>query len=150
MSMDLRFDVEIAAVVSAWAAAGRELTPAFITHEIVTAHEQRGLARECDDTLFFKHYTYKAVRKDVGAYIAKVYGGDSDVEPKTPPLPGFDHIQQYYVIKRGKEDVAVPVAQMTDDEIDARIQFLKRRAGACLAHADELHRYKTLRGVAAA
>lgn len=146
MSTDTRFEVEIASAVAAWAAAGKELTPAFITHEIVTQHEARGLARECDDTTFFKHYTYKALRKDVGTYIAKAYGDDqNDKRSKDTFLPGFEFVQQYYVIRRGADDIAVPVGQMSDEEIDAKIMFIERRGRACLAHADELRRYKKLR-----
>jgi hypothetical protein len=144
------FDLEIAAHVAAWDAAGKELVPAFITHEIITKHEP-GLARQNDHTDFFKHYAYKGHRKDVGSYIAKVYG-DNDGGSKGAEsfLPGFEHVQRHYVLKRGGEDVAVPVELMTDIEIDARVQLLKRRGRACLAHADELDRFKLLRAAPAA
>lgn len=142
---DNKFEIEIAAHVAAWDRAGKELVPAFITHEIITKHEP-GLARTNEHTEFFKHYTYKGHRKDVGSYIAKMYGDDDDKQKTLDQfLPGFEHVQRRYVIKRGSEDVAVLVEQMTDDEIDARVQLLKRRGRACLAHADELARFKAIR-----
>jgi len=145
MSAEKKFDLEIATTVAAWDVAGKELVPAFITHEIITRHEP-GLARQNEHTDFFKHYAYKGHRKDVGSYIAKAFG-DDDEKQKTLDsfLPGFEHVQRRYVIKRGAEDVAVLVEAMTDAEIDARVQLLKRRGRACLAHADELARFKVLR-----
>jgi hypothetical protein len=140
-----KFDLEIAEHVQAWDDAGKELVPAFITHEIITKHEP-GLARTNEHTEFFKHYAYKGHRKDVGAYIAKVYGDTEDERKQLElVLPGFEHIQRRYVIKRNGEDVAVHPNDMDDQEIDARVRLLKRRGRACLAHADELERFKLIR-----
>ena len=111
MSSESAFELEIATVVAAWDAAGKELVPAFITHEIVTKHEP-GLARPNEHTDFFKHYTYKGHRKDVGAYIAKVYGDDDEERKKMELLlPGFEHLQRRYVVKRGEEEVAVRIGR---------------------------------------
>jgi hypothetical protein len=115
-----KFEIEIAAHVAAWDRAGKELVPAFITHEIITKHEP-GLARTNEHTEFFKHYAYKGHRKDVGSYIAKMYGDDDDKQKTLDQfLPGFEHVQRRYVIKRGSEDVAVLVEQMTDENRCAR------------------------------
>jgi hypothetical protein len=139
------FDLEIAEVVAAWDAAGKELVPQFITHEIIQKHEP-GLARTNEHTEFFKHYAYKGHRKDVGAYIAKVYGDADDDEQKRlqSVLPGFEHIQRRYIVKRNGEDVAVHPADMTKVERVARIQLLRRRGRTCFAHADELERFDAL------
>lgn len=145
MSSESKFELEIATTVAQWDKAGKELVPAFITHEIITKHEA-GLARTNEHTEFFRHFAYQGLRKDVGAYISKVFG-DTDDERKQLEmvLPGFEHIQRRYVIKRKGEDVAVHPNDMTDDEIDAREQLLRRRGRACFAHADELSRFKALR-----
>jgi hypothetical protein len=139
------FELEIAAVVTAWDAAGKELVPAFITHEIITKHEP-GLARQNAHTDFFKHYAYKGHRKDVGAYIAKAFG-DNDADEKKKMelvLPGFEHVQRRYIVTRNGEDVAVQTTDMTKAERVARVQLLRRRGKTCLAHADELERFDTL------
>lgn len=145
MGTESKFELEIATTVAEWDKAGKELVPAFITHEIITKHEA-GLARQNEHTDFFKHYAYLGHRKDVGTYIAKVYGDTDDERKKLElVLPGFEHIQRRYVIKRNGEDVAVHPNDMTDEEIDAREQLLRRRGRACFAHADELKRFKSLR-----
>lgn len=146
MSGQNPFDLEIAATVAEWDKAGKELVPAFITHEIITKHEP-GLARTNEHTEFFKYYAYKGHRKDVGAYIAKVFGDTDDDEQKKLELvlPGFEHIQRRYVVKRNGEDVAVHPNDLSDPEIDAREQLLRRRGRTCFAHADELKRFKALR-----
>jgi hypothetical protein len=151
MSAESNFEAEIAATVTAWDRAGKELVPAFITHEIVTKHEA-GLARTNEHTEFFKHYAYKGHRKDVGAYIAKVFGDTDDDEQKKLELllPGFEHIQRRYIIKRSGEDVAVHPNDMSDEEISAREQLLRRRGKRCIAHADELRRFKAIRKAARA
>lgn len=147
MSSENAFEMEIAAKVAELDAAGKDLVPAFITHEIITAHDA-GLARQNEHTDFFKHYAYKGHRQDVGAYIAKVYGDrPSDQEPDSQHvLHGFEFVQTHYVIERDGSKVAVRVEHMTDIEIDARVRLLQRRGKACIAHADELARFKNLRG----
>jgi hypothetical protein len=145
MGDDNKFELEIAEHVATWDRDGKELVPAFITHEIITKHEP-GLARTNEHTEFFKHYAYKGHRKDVGAYIAKVYGDTEDERRQLElVLPGFEHIQRRYVVRRNGEDVAVHPKDLSDPEIDARVRLLKRRGKACLAHANELARFKTIR-----
>jgi hypothetical protein len=140
------FETEIAVVVAQWDKAGRDLVPSFITNELVQSHKH-GLARANEHTPFFEHYTYKGLRQHVGAFISKNYGDDDrDEKIDQQVLPGFDFVQRRYVITRGDEKVAVLVECMTDDELDAHVQFLRRRGQACMSHADELARFKHLRG----
>lgn len=140
----LKFDQEVANKIAQWAAAGRDIVPSFITHEIVQSHVG-GLARQNEHTLFWEHHTYKSLREDVGRYITKAYGKE-DEEKKAVLLPGFEYVQQFYIVRRGDEDVAVAPAAMSDEEIDAKVQLLRRRGTACFAHADEFDRYKKMRG----
>lgn len=145
-----KFEQEIAAKVAEYESAGKEIVPQFITHEIIQSHEA-GLARQNDHTDFFRHFTYKGHRKEVGSYIAKRFGDNEDGgegEQRQPVLPGFEYVQRHYIVKRGDESVAVAVDMLTDDEIDARVQLLRKRGAACQAHADELSRFKHIRGAA--
>lgn len=142
---DNKFEVEIATIVQKWIDEGREIVPAFVTQEIIKSHEH-GLARNNEHTEFWKHYAYKGHRKDVGSYIAKNFGDDESEEKEHQHvLPGFEHVQRHYVINRGGGPVMVPVGQMTDAEIRARVQLLRRRGAGCMAHADELERFMNLR-----
>lgn len=141
------FAREIALTVHKWRDANRVLVPQFITHEIITLREASGLARTNENTEFFKYYAYKGHRQDVGSYISKEFPDADDKKPdkKQYVMDGFEYVQRYYIVKRDGDDVAVPVDAMTDVEIDARTQLLRRRGQTCLAHADELARYKELR-----
>jgi len=108
------------------------------------------LARQNEHTDFFKHYAYKGHRKDVGSYIAKVYGGDDEDDSDGQHiLEGFEYVQTHYVIERDGSKIGVRVENMSDDEIDARVQLLERRGAACIAHADDLKRFKNRRAKAA-
>lgn len=143
-----KFEQEIAAKVAEYEAAGKEIVPQFITHEIIQSHEA-GLARQNDHTDFFRHFAYKGHRKDVGSYIAKKYGDDrSSGEERQPVLPGFEHLQRHYIVPRGGEKVVVAIELLTDEEIDAKVEFLRKRSASDVAHADEFVRFKHIRGAA--
>ncbi|GAC1573008.1 MAG: hypothetical protein NVS3B5_02270 [Sphingomicrobium sp.] len=141
-----RFEREVADVVDRWAAEGKRLQPQFIANEIIQNHEG-GLARQNDDVDFLRHYTFKGVRQSVGAYISKKFGDTrADRESIAAILPGFEYVQTHYVIGSGDDAEGVPVETMSDDDIDARAQLLMRRGDSLHAHADELLRFKRLRG----
>lgn len=143
MSNPERFANEIAAKVAAWDAAGKELHPQWITHEICEAHKE-GIAKAGDDADFYRHFAYKACRKDVGAFITKNYGDElkESAAEREPPFPNFPRIQRRYVVNRNGDDVAVLAIDMTDDELDAKELFLTRRSAADIEHADEIRRFK--------
>lgn len=139
-----KFDEEIAILVAKWDDAGRELVPSFITKALIDSHIG-GLARANVHTPFFEHYTYKGVRQDVGRYLSKRYGDNDKPEEKQHALPGFEHLQRHYIIKRGDEEVPVYFEQITDEEFRAKAKMLRRRGAACFAHADEIERFIDLR-----
>ncbi len=56
-------------------------------------------------------------------------------------LPGFDHIQTHYMIRRDGEDIGVPIEQMTDEEGFAKAALYDRQAITQAEHANELRRY---------
>lgn len=142
-----KYEHEIASLVAKWDEEGRDLVPAFLTKALVDSHVG-GLARANEHTPFFEHYTYNGARQHVGSYLSKKYG-DDEAEPEQHVLPGFDHLQRYYIIRRGDEDVPVLFEQVTDEEFRAKAKMLRRRGSACFAHADEIERFVELRAKAA-
>jgi hypothetical protein len=144
-----KFEREIAEAVDRWASEGKRLTPQFITHEIIQLHED-GLARQNEHVDFLRHYTFKGLRQCVGQYISKKFGESRvDRESMATKLPGFEYIQTHYIVGSGDEEEAVPVEAMTDEDIEARVNLLRKRGKACFAHADELERFKLMRKRAA-
>jgi hypothetical protein len=137
-----RFEIEIAKRVSEWDKDGKDLVPSFITAAIVQSHEQDGLVRENDHTLFFLHYTYKAVRQDVGAYILKHFSIDSKKPEQVEiTLHGFEYVQRRYIVKRDGQDIAIAPNLLTEKERAALLQRLRKSGKSILAHADEVERY---------
>lgn len=143
--MSKSYDDEISSICTEWDSSGRDMKAAFIAHDLVGRHK-KGLSTAKKHADFHKHFTYKAVRQDVGRFIAKNYGTDADDESsKQPCFPGFDHVQRRYVVKRDGDEVGILADQLTDEEIDWLANRLSERSKTCAAHADELRRFKTWR-----
>jgi hypothetical protein len=130
-----QWDEEIARKVEAWDAAGKVLHPSWIAMEICNDHEE-DLARG-QGADWWKHRGFRAVRQDVGRFIAKNYGQKAEDDAQHV-LPGCEYVQRRYIVKRDGDDVAVLVEDMTDEEIEAKAQELEKRGRSCIAHADEL------------
>lgn len=78
-------------------------------------------------------------------------GGDPDqTELELPPRPGFKHLRQLYPIKRDGAIMLVPLEQMTDDEIEAKVKTYRRASLSLDGHATELERYLTARQMSGA
>jgi hypothetical protein len=61
-------------------------------------------------------------------------------------LPGYDRLLTHYPIVRKGDLLLVPIASMTDAEIDTKAAQYDAMAAGVAAHADELRRYKRNRG----
>lgn len=124
--------------------------PEWITHTICEAHNG-GLA-DNDEADFWRHGGYGMCRLQVTKIINKRAGDNAERDvSKQISLPGFDreHLQDYYVVKRNGDDVAICIIDMTDDEIDTKAEMHLRLKEAHAAHADELIRFKHWRSVSA-
>ena len=60
-------------------------------------------------------------------------------------LPGFAHLQAYYIVEREGDEVGVPVYDLTDLELEQKADLYSSMGTGCLAHADELRRFKRAR-----
>lgn len=115
----------------------------WIAHAICNDHKD-GLSDD-GDTEFWRHCTYAKVRDTVRRCINKRAGDNIESEERQATLPGFEHLHAYYVVKRGEEEVGLPVHDLTDDEIEGKAGLYRRMGATCFAHADELDRYKRRR-----
>jgi hypothetical protein len=112
----------------------------WIAHAICSDHNS-GL-RKHDDAEFWRFVGYKATRELVRRCINKRTGLDEEERsPKQASLPGFRHLQEYYLVDRDGDQVGVHRDRMTDDEIVAKAALYRVMGDACHAHADELVRY---------
>lgn len=138
-----KLTTEIGDVLDALAAKGERWHAQWITHAICDQHAA-GLV-EGDDADFWKYTGYQTVRTHVRKVISDRAGDGADRASRQQQiaLPGFerDHIQDYYLVNREGDDVAVPIVSLTDAEIEAKASLYRSMGRACFAHADELDRF---------
>jgi hypothetical protein len=115
--------------------------PTFVTQAICAPH-LRGL-KKGKDRDFWLHCGYEKTRAAVARRINKraadVIEEDIDAQPL---LPGYNHLHTYYLVRRGGDDIAVPVENLTDDEIDGKIARIEKMGQTCFSHASEFRRFK--------
>jgi hypothetical protein len=145
-----KLDEQINAVLERLQELGQKWEPKWITKEICDRHT--GGLREEDESVedavaFWRFtgsgFTRDAVRRRINAR-AETKPEDQE-NPRQSVLEGFDRLQSYYLVRRGGEDLGVPVQGMTDAELDAKAAQIRRMGDGCHAHSDELIRYKNER-----
>lgn len=141
MSYADRLNREINELLDTLAAEGKEWRAGWIAHEICSRH---GAAlADHEDADFWRHCGYSDCRREVTRCINR-RAGDApksvDVEQMT--LPGYEHLQMYYVVTRDDEEVGVSIYDMTDAELEAKQAMYRAMGAACLAHAKELERFQ--------
>jgi hypothetical protein len=144
MSYHDRLKVEFTAKLDALQAAGQPMVPTWVTHAICKDHEP-ALVDDQDHADFWRHGGYMHTRRMVTEYINKRCDvtSKSTGDPQQLPLPGFDrdHLQNYYVVERDGDEIAVCVLDMTDDELEAKARHHEAISRANAAHAQEIRRF---------
>jgi len=144
---------EVLLVIASRAAAGDLTSRAWLVTEILHSHPlKRDRKRDRDD--FSICCRNLAVSAAVDRALAQLKhqdeGGDPDqAELEIPTLPGYRHLRRVYPIRRTEGIFLVPLDQMTDGEIAAKIDTYRAASRGFAAHADELNRYLTARKRAA-
>lgn len=146
MSYDTTLNEEIDAIIQDRMAAGDALHPAWIAQAVCAAHEP-GLI-EGDDKLFWLHAGHLTVRKAVLDRV-RLVAGTSPERSAAPTLPGFEHLQTHYIVKREGDEIAIPTSNLTDEELEGIAARIDAMAETCKAHAREVRRFKRLRKAAA-
>lgn len=138
-SQDL--DREIADKIDALMTDGKVVDARWVAHAICSDHAA-GLADNADGR-FWRHCGYRASRDAVRRHISK--RTDPTIEEKQFILPGFDHVRCYYPVPRDGEVVMVAAFDLTDDEIDTKVEELAKNQQTLRDHANELMRFKAWR-----
>lgn len=153
MSYHDRLTKEIHAQLDALAAERRPWNASWIAHAICNGHDEV-ISRDGPDGQehadFWRHCGYQNTREEVRRCINQRAGERPDRDPSQPSLPGFDHLQAYYLVKRQGEEIGIPIFDLTDAEIEAKAELYRTMGKACFAHARELTRFKALRKPSAA
>ena len=142
---DKEIRTKINAKLSALEDQGMPWHATWIAHAICHDHED-GLS-DHEDSDFWKWGGYKSTRDLTRRCVNERASIDraGDKKEAQPNLPGFDHLQQYYMVDRNGDELGVPIFQMTDAEVEAKSAQLRTMGEACFAHADELMRFKDWR-----
>lgn len=119
---------------------GPTLHPDWITQAVMADHPDIS----GPDADFYACGARVSIRKEVREQINKLEAPESKLNRQLT-LEGFERLQQYYVVKRDNEQVAVRIDHLTDAEIDAKADEYEAMGRSLLQHSDELRRYKTLR-----
>lgn len=125
---------------------GATLHPDWITQQVLSDHPDITGADKEFYTCCSRAQVREETRRQLNRYRAK-----AEAEPDSQlTLDGFTRLQQYYLVDRDQTQVAVRVDDLTDDEIDEKVDELQGMGRGCFEHADELLRFKELRLVGAA
>jgi len=136
---------EIRALIDSKIERNGVVDPAWITMEICGAHKQiKG-----EDSEFHFFCASQFVRDSVGKAL-KFY--DCKLSTKGDPqlvLPGYEHLQRAYLVKRKDKPVIVAIDDLTDEELEAKEAELLAMSEGAKKHANELRRYRLKRRKAA-
>lgn len=116
---------------------GRRMIADWVTKAVCAPHEAS--LPSGDDGDFWRHGGFSHTRETVRRRINSRAGDKTEEDDRSPRLPGYTHLQQYYIVKRkGHGDIGVAIHDMTDAEIGGKIALYGSMSLACANHADEL------------
>ena len=112
----------------------------WVTVEICDKHAE-GLATN-EHREFWHFCGYSTTRDEVRRCI-NVRRGDKPESSSSRQhwLPGFVHLQPYYLVERDGKEVGIPTPELEDDELLAKATLYRSMAAGCNAHANEIDRY---------
>lgn len=154
--MHAQVHADIDAALDAQETRKAKFQPQWIAHEICRAHCEGLLDEPTNPHVRFWVYTgYTLTRRFVTECINRrlnpVLPADqaATVRHTQPLLPydGFprEYLQNYYVVRRDGGDVGVPTRDLTDAELDDKVDLFMGQMRQLSAHANELVRYKEWR-----
>jgi hypothetical protein len=79
-------------------------------------------------------------RRMVREIISKKLDGNGS-DNRQYVIPGYEHLQTHYAVRRDGTPVGVPISLMTDQELEAKLQEYEKMGSSCFAHAREIAEY---------
>ncbi len=118
--------------------AKKVINPNNITAKICADHKD-----ELTDNADFSTYNIHAnVRNVVGKMISQKFNDKkNNIDENQLVMEGFEQLQKYYIVNRGKIDLAIPIDEMTTSEVNERAEKLRKIGASYYKHADELELY---------
>lgn len=131
--------LEIRALIDARIARREPVNPDWVTQEILNQHAQM----DGPDSAFYRCVSRETVRTHVRQQINRfrVTPEKAQTIDRQLVLPGYQYLQQAYLIGADGEQIAMPLEQMSAAQRQAKIIELRAMGDGCHQHADELERY---------
>lgn len=117
--------------------AGETIPADWIATAVIEQHPNI----DGEDTEWYRSHVYGAVRNSVRRVLRKFKPTEDEGRDEQMILPGFERLQRAYLVEREAAQRVVPINQLTDEEIAAKVVEYETMAAGCLKHADELRRY---------
>ncbi|MHB9879084.1 hypothetical protein ACSMXM_05420 [Pacificimonas sp. ICDLI1SI03] len=112
--------------------AGATVHPQFLTTEILNQRQNdMEWLRACA-----RSKVQETMKRCIGKYAASEGWNDRQFT-----MEGFEHLQIAYSVPRGRENVLVPVDQLSDEELLTRAHEYRDMATGCVDHAKEIEGY---------
>ncbi len=117
------------------------IQPDWITQEIISRHQ----LIDGDDADFYVCVGRETIREQVRKQINrfKLTPEKASAASRQTVLPGYEYLQEFYLIESFGEQVAVPLERMSASQRKIKIVELRTMGDGCHQHADELERYDT-------
>lgn len=131
-----QLNIEIAALVNGSRDRNVAISPDSVALAVILKHLPE-FKRGQD---FLEFCVWSTVRVSAGNYINRVFK-DDDGELVQQRLPGFKYVQQYYIVPRNEQKVAVPAVMLTMQEGESIAKRLDLESVAKAAHANELRQF---------
>lgn len=125
--------------------SGQVAAATWLTQNIVGQHEDI----EGSDAEWYQLCAYAHIRSVVRRCVQQYKESPEMVDQQMLLSDMFKRVQKAYCIEREKEQVVVPIGLLSGDELDSKIESLRKMGDGCYEHADELIRYKNQRQLAA-
>lgn len=145
MSYHEQLSRQINAKLDVLQGARKPLHAQWVAHEVCNDHSDGLALNEHAD--FWRHGGYQVAREHARRCINQRSDGTT-ADKRQVSLPGFDHLQDYYMVRREGDEVGIHRDDMSDDELDHKAKFYEDMGAACLSHAKEIRRFKKLRRIA--
>lgn len=133
---------EVCAKVAALREEGVEtMHPDWIAQAIITDHSDI----HGEDADFYLCCSRRDVRAEVRRQLNRMKPAPEPESDNQLTLEGFERLQEYYLVTRDREQLAVRIDLLTDAELEEKALELEAMATGCREHAAELRRYRSIR-----
>lgn len=129
---------EVRAIIRERIDKGQSTAADWLAEAVVSRHARIS----GDDKEWYQVCAYAHIRSIVRRCVNRYKQSPSLENDPQMKLEGFEHLQKAYLVERKNKQVIVPIHNLTTDEIDCKIDELRRMGTGCFAHADELSHYK--------